>query len=69
MKGVEFVFYVMKVNRVGPEGDMVYRGKSIAVDPTGQLIAVRRVRIGTTSCVRILIWRRSESLETEDPDS
>jgi predicted amidohydrolase len=29
----------MKVNRVGPEGDMVYRGRSIVIDPTGQLIA------------------------------
>ena len=34
-----FSTYVMKVNRVGPEGDMVYRGRSIAVDPTGELIA------------------------------
>ncbi len=34
-----FTTYVMKVNRVGPEGEMVYRGKSLVVDPTGKLIA------------------------------
>ena len=31
--------YVMKVNRVGPEGEMIYRGRSMVVDPTGQLVA------------------------------
>ncbi len=34
-----FTTYVMKVNRVGPEGEMVYRGKSLVIDPTGKLIA------------------------------
>ena len=34
-----FTTYVMKVNRVGPEGEMVYRGRSLVVDPTGKLIA------------------------------
>ena len=31
--------YVMKVNRIGTEGDMVYRGRSLVIDPIGQLIA------------------------------
>ena len=34
-----FSTYVLKVNRVGAEGDMIYRGRSIIVDPTGRVLA------------------------------
>lgn len=34
-----FSSYVMKVNRVGAEGDMVYRGRSVVVDPLGKIVA------------------------------